>query len=147
MSKIRAKNTKEEVLLAKALWRLGYRYRKNNRNIKGTPDLTFKKYKLAIFVDGEFWHGHNWEERKRKIKSNPEFWHKKIERNMERDRQVNNHLASQGWTVLRFWTADIKKNLESVIQSIEKQIVRKRVSKYKTTDSDALPFAAEPGEK
>ncbi|NUY80262.1 very short patch repair endonuclease [Flavobacterium sp. MAH-1] len=144
MSKIRGKETKEEILLAKTLWHRGHRYRKNNRKIKGTPDLTFKKYKLAIFVDGEFWHGHNWQERKGKIKSNAEFWEKKIERNIQRDLEVNAYLASKGWTVLRFWSTKIKKNLDEVISTIEQTIVSIRTKKYKANNNNSDLLAAEP---
>ncbi|HLA55453.1 MAG TPA: very short patch repair endonuclease [Flavobacterium sp.] len=122
MGKIRGKDTKEEILLAKTLWKFGYRYRKNNRKIKGTPDISFKKHKLAIFIDGEFWHGYNWAEKKVKIKSNIEFWHKKIERNIERDIEVNNYLTKQGWTVLRFWSTQVRKNLPDVINQIEQHL-------------------------
>lgn len=86
MSAIKSKDTKEEVLLAKALWHKGYRYRKNDKKVFGNPDLTFKKLKIAIFVDGEFFHGHNWEERKTKIKSNRDYWIPKIEKNIQRDK-------------------------------------------------------------
>lgn len=121
MSKIRGTNTKDEVRLAKALWHIGYRYRKNNRKIFGTPDLTFKKLKIAIFVDGEFFHGKDWETRK-KPQTNPEFWIKKIERNMQRDIEVNAYLKSQNWKILRFWSNDIKKNLEDCIAIIQQEI-------------------------
>ncbi len=143
MSRIRAKATKDEVLLAKTLYHKGHRYRKNNKKVKGTPDLTFAKYKLAIFVDGEFWHGFDWENRKGKIKSNAEFWNKKIERNIERDKEVNAFLSENGWTVLRFWSAEIKKNLESVVAKIEAAMVEIRTKKYKS-DEDDLLMAAEP---
>ena len=121
MSKIRGTNTKDEVRLAKALWHLGYRYRKNNRKVFGTPDLTFKKLKIAIFVDGEFFHGKDWETRK-KPQTNPEFWIKKIERNIQRGIEVNTYLESQNWKILRFWSNDIKKNLDLCILEIENAI-------------------------
>lgn len=121
MSKIRGTNTKDEVRLAKALWNLGYRYRKNNRKVFGTPDLTFKKLKIAIFVDGEFFHGKDWETRK-KPKTNTEFWIKKIERNIQRGIEVNTYLESQNWKILRFWSNDIKKNLDLCILEIENAI-------------------------
>ena len=76
MSAIRTTNTKAEIRLAKALWHLGYRYRKNNKTIFGTPDLTFKKFKIAIFVDSEFFHGKDWESQKDRVKTNTEFWQK-----------------------------------------------------------------------
>jgi DNA mismatch endonuclease (patch repair protein) len=126
MSKIRGTNTKDEVRLAKALWHLGYRYRKNNRKVFGTPDLTFKKLKIAIFVDGEFFHGKDWQTSK-KPKTNPEFWIKKIERNMQRDVEVNAYLESQNWKILRFWSNDIKKNLDSCILEIQNVIAERQV--------------------
>ncbi len=118
MRAIKATGTKDEVRLAKALWSLGYRYRKNNKTVFGKPDITFKKYKLAIFVDSEFFHGKDWETEKHRIKSNTEFWHKKIERNILRDKEVNSYLIENGWTVLRFWSKDVKKNLDECISKI-----------------------------
>lgn len=122
MRAIKSKDTKEEVLLAKALWNSGLRYRKNNRSVYGTPDLTFKKYKIAIFVDGEFFHGYDWEVAKKKIQTNREFWITKIERNIARDKNVNNYLISNGWKVIRFWSKFIKKNLNDCILVIKKEI-------------------------
>lgn len=118
----KSKGTKPELLLAKALFAKGYRYRKNNKSVFGRPDLTFKNLKLAIFVDGEFWHGKDWDEKKQDFKTNPEYWTAKIERNRERDREVNRELNRQGWHVLRFWGKDIEKNLIECILRIEKEI-------------------------
>jgi DNA mismatch endonuclease (patch repair protein) len=109
MAKIRGKNTKSEILLRKALWGLGIRYRKNDPRLPGKPDIVIQKYRLVIFIDGEFWHGYNWEKKKPTIKSNPEFWIAKIERNMQRDRLNNQLLLEKGWYVLRFWDQEIKK--------------------------------------
>ncbi len=125
MRAIRSTNTKDEVRLAKALWHLGYRYRKNNRKVFGTPDLTFKKLKIAIFVDSKFFHGKDWKTQKNRFKSNQEFWQKKIERNIQRDIEVNNYLMEQGWTVIRFWSTEIKNNLEDCIAKIQKEIALK----------------------
>ena len=122
MQAIKGKDTKEEILLAKTLWHRGHRYRKNNKSVFGTPDLTFKKHKIAIFVDGEFFHGYNWEERKDKIHSNREYWIPKIERNIKRDAEVNQYLLAHGWRVIRFWSTFIKKNLQECIQIIEQEI-------------------------
>jgi DNA mismatch endonuclease (patch repair protein) len=122
MSAIRSTNTKDEVRLAKALWHLGHRYRKNNRTVFGKPDLTFKKLKIAIFVDSEFFHGKDWETQKDRIKSNIEYWHKKIARNIQRDIEVNYYLESQNWKVIRFWSREIEKNLENCIAVIEQEI-------------------------
>lgn len=114
--------TKPELLLAKTLFARGHRYRKNNKTVFGKPDLTFKKIKLAVFVDGEFWHGKNWFQRKIDHKSNQEFWNKKITKNIERDKEVNLELQNQGWTILRFWSKDIEKNLLNCVIKIESEI-------------------------
>ena len=98
------------------------RYRKNVKNIYGKPDIAFIGKKVAVFCDSEFWHGYNWEERKHDFKSNQEFWIPKIERNMQRDKEVTSKLESDGWTVLRFWGNDIKKNLSECADRIEKTI-------------------------
>lgn len=129
MSAIRSTNTKDEVRLAKALWALGYRYRRNNKTVFGRPDFTFKKIKLAIFVDGEFFHGKNWDIDRNRIKTNSEFWIKKIERNMQRDIEVNTYLESQNWKILRFWSNDIKKNLDSCILEIQNAINERQTTK------------------
>jgi DNA mismatch endonuclease (patch repair protein) len=118
MRAIKSKGTKDEVRLAKALWHLGYRYRKNDKTVFGTPDLTFKKRKVAVFVDSEFFHGKDWEAKKLRIKTNQEFWQKKIERNMERDKEVNDYLRSNDWIVLRFWSNEVKIALEDCIKFI-----------------------------
>lgn len=118
MSKIKSKNTTPEQLLRISLWRNGIRYRINNNNITGKPDILITKYKIAIFIDGEFWHGYNWEEKKKKIKTNRDYWIKKIENNIKRDSLNNIKLKQEGWKVLRFWERDIKKNLDNVIKVI-----------------------------
>lgn len=125
MRAIKSKGTKDEVLLAKALWHLRYRYRNNDKSVFGKPDLTFKKYKLAIFVDSEFFHGKDWQTEKFRIKTNPEFWHKKIERNMERDREVNSYLLENGWIVLRFWSKKIRKNIPQCLEIIVNEITHR----------------------
>lgn len=96
MQAVKSTGSKIETLLAKALWAAGYRYRKNDKNVYGKPDLTLKKYKIAIFADSEFWHGKNWKSRKYDHKSNIEFWTAKIERNIERDKEVNSYLKKAG---------------------------------------------------
>lgn len=122
MQAVRASGSKIETSLAKALFAQGLRYRKNDSTVFGKPDLTFKKYKLAVFVDSEFWHGKDWETRKFDHKSNQEFWLTKIERNIERDNEVNEKLIAEGWKVLRFWGKDITKNLDKCINKIQKTI-------------------------
>ncbi|MFI0429858.1 very short patch repair endonuclease [Mariniflexile sp. HMF6888] len=118
MSKIGGKNTKPEMLFRKALWRKGVRYRVNNRKLPGKPDVSIKKHKLAVFIDGEFWHGFNWNERKETIQSNRGFWIPKIERNMQRDKEVNQQLIEMGYTVFRFWAKDIKTELDKCVNDI-----------------------------
>ncbi len=122
MSKIKGVDTMPEVLLCKTLWNLGYRYRKNNRKIFGKPDISFRKYKIAVFIDGEIFHGYNWEEKNIRIKANRDYWIPKIERNIQRDKEVNEYLTSQGWTVLRFWSKEVKKNLDEVVKVIKNEI-------------------------
>lgn len=122
MQAVKNKDSKIEVLLRSALWHKGYRYRKNYSKLEGKPDIVLVKYKIVIFCDSEFWHGYNWSIRKNDIKSNKDFWIKKIEGNIKRDKFVNEQLQQQGWKVLRFWGKDIQKNLQSCINKIEKAI-------------------------
>src|SRR5690606_35899911 len=122
MQAIRSKDTKDEVLLAKALWQRGHRYRKNDKTVFGKPDLTFKRHRLAIFVDSEYFHGKDWVTEKYPIKTNRDFWRANIEVNMKRDKQVKQELVRTGWKVLRFWSKEIRKNLASCICQIEANI-------------------------
>lgn len=118
MSKIRGKDTKPELQFRKAFWKKGARYRVDSKQLPGRPDISIKKYKLAIFIDGEFWHGYNWDERKAKLKSNRDFWIPKIERNMQRDREVNQQLREMDFTVFRFWVHEVKYNLKTCINDV-----------------------------
>ena len=114
MSRIKGKDTKSEVLLRKYLWHNGIRYKKNYSGLPGTPDIVIPKYKMVIFCDSEFFHGKDWEKQKSKIEkgSNSDYWVKKIERNMERDRQKDALLKAKGWIVLHFWSKEIEKDIE-----------------------------------
>ncbi len=118
MSCIKGKNTKPELLLRKVLWGRGLRYRINNNDLPGKPDISIKKYKLAVFVDGEFWHGYNWNEKKMKIKSNRKFWIPKIERNMQRDEENNRKLREKGYKVIRYWANDVKDDVTACAEPI-----------------------------
>ena len=122
MQAVKSTGSKIETLLSKALYARGYRYRKNDKSVFGKPDLTFKKIKLAIFIDSEFWHGKNWAKRKFDHKTNKAFWHSKIERNIQRDKEVNKFLKKSGWTVLRLWGLEIEKRLDFCILKIERAI-------------------------
>ncbi len=122
MQAIKSAGSQIELTLSRALYALGYRYRKNDRTVFGKPDLVFKKYRIAIFVDSEFWHGKNWKKRKSEFKTNKEFWIKKIEGNIKRDKVVNTYLRKNNWIVIRFWGRDIEKNLPTCIEKIENEI-------------------------
>ncbi|MCD8151031.1 MAG: very short patch repair endonuclease [Clostridiales bacterium] len=124
MKHIKSKDTSIEVTLRKALWKKGYRYRKNYKEIPGHPDISITKYKIAIFCDGEFFHGKNWKILKPRLEksNNSEFWIGKISRNRERDDEVNKQLLFLGWTVIRFWGDDIKKRPDECIRVIEETI-------------------------
>lgn len=122
MSRIKGKDTSIELKLRKELYRLGYRYRANSKYIFGHPDISFKGYKVVVFCDSEFWHGYNFEENKKKLHSNLDYWIPKIERNIARDNEVNEKLAKEGYTVLRFWGYEINKDLDSCIKKIEEAL-------------------------
>lgn len=124
MQHIHSKNTSIEVVLRKALWHKGYRYRKNYSQLPGSPDIVLTKYKIAIFCDGEFFHGKDWEILKPRLErgKNSEFWVAKISKNRKRDDEINKKLLFMGWTVIRFWGKDIKKNTDECIKVIEETI-------------------------
>lgn len=118
MQAIRSKDTSIEILLRKALWQHGIRYRKNYKKLPGKPDIAITKYKIAVFCDSEFWHGHNWEVKKAKLSTNRQYWIDKIEKNMARDDDINYRLSQEGWLVLRFWGKDIKKDTDGCLRTI-----------------------------
>ena len=113
MQAVKSKDTAIELLLRKELWSRGIRYRKNVKSIIGKPDIAFIKKKVAVFCDSEFWHGFDWEHKKSDIKSNRDFWIPKIEKNIARDKEVNDALAADGWIVLSFWGQQIKKDVKA----------------------------------
>lgn len=131
MSHIRCKNTSIEVLLCKELRKRGYGYRKNYKELPGKPDIVLTKYKIAIFCDGEFFHGKDWSTQKERIQqgNNPEYWISKIERNMARDEEINKELLHLGWIVLRFWGEEIQKDAISCINEIENAIIERKKEK------------------
>lgn len=123
MSKVKLKGGKAETLLAKALWHQGYRYRKNDKRLPGSPDIVILKHRIAVFVDGEFWHGKDWENRKTRLKSNREYWIEKIEENMARDIRNDQLLTQSGWTPIHFWEKEVMKNLPACVAEIEETIL------------------------
>lgn len=122
MQQVKNKDSKIELLLRKALWAKGYRYRKNVSKIYGHPDIAFISKKIAVFCNSEFWHGFDWEYRKQDFKSRQEFWIQKIERNIARDKEVTLTLENDGWVVIRFWGKEIENNLGDCIKRIERVI-------------------------
>lgn len=138
MSAIHSKDTKPEIVLRKALWNKGYRYRKNLSTLPGKPDIVLTKYKICIFVDSEFFHGkgfssdyqsrkyHSLEEQLQHS-NHSEFWLKKIQGNMKHDREVDAELNGMGWKVIRFWSKDVLHNSEGCIKTIEEVIFDRMV--------------------
>jgi DNA mismatch endonuclease (patch repair protein) len=118
MRKVKSRETKVEILFRKNLWASGIRYRKNFKKLPGSPDIAITKIKLAVFIDGAFWHGYNWAENNQKIKSNREYWIPKIERNMKRDIKNVEALNQLGYTVFRFWENEVKRDLQGCIAKI-----------------------------
>ncbi len=125
MRQVKNKDSQIEIALRKELWSRGIRYRKNSSKVFGKPDLAFVGKKIAVFCDSEFWHGYDWENKKEEIKSRREFWIPKIERNMARDREVNEKLKSEGWIVLRFWGKEIKSDVSACADIIEKSLTER----------------------
>ena len=131
MSRIRSKDTSIELILRKALWHHGIRYRKNYKKLPGTPDIAITKYRIAIFCDSEFFHGKDWEKLQLRLAngSNSSYWLKKISRNIERDQDVERTLRSWEWTVIRFWGYDITKNTQDCVRVIEEAIEERVINR------------------
>lgn len=125
MSKVRLKNGKAETILAKRLWHEGYRYRRNYKKLPGSPDIALTKYRVAVFVDGEFWHGENWKERKAKLKHNREYWIEKIEENMTRDKRIDSQLQEMGWITVHFWEKQVLKHTDECLQTVLELLEKK----------------------
>ena len=135
MSRIRNKNTTIELRFEEELKKRGLvTYVRNQKGIPGKPDFAFVARKIAVFCDGDFWHGYDWHNSKKTIHSNREFWIEKIEHNMARDERVNNALAEQGWTVFRFWGHEIKRNISECVNKIESALRIVPVAPFRTID-------------
>lgn len=132
MKRVKSKDTSIELKLRKALWEKGYRYRKNYAALPGKPDIVLTKYKIAIFCDGEFFHGKDWEVLKPRLEksNNGSYWVNKISRNRERDDEVNKRLLFEGWTVIRFWGDEIKKNVDECVKVVEEAVFDSMLLEY-----------------
>jgi DNA mismatch endonuclease (patch repair protein) len=119
MRQVKNKDSAIELALRKELWSRGLRYRKNVKTIYGKPDIVFFGKKVAVFCDSEFWHGYAWEITQDEFQSKRDFWIPKIERNIQRDKEVNEKLRSEGWIVLRFWGREIKRDPRACADLIE----------------------------
>lgn len=127
MSAVKSKDTRPELKLRKALWHEGLRYRVNYKKLPGKPDIVFTKWKLVVFCDGDFWHGHNWAIRglsslQEELEGYSQYWRDKITRNIERDEENNKSLRALGWTVIRIWESDIKQDLGGCVKVVEETI-------------------------
>lgn len=124
MRRVKSKDSDIELALRKELWKRGLRYRKNVKSVYGKPDIAFIGKKIAVFCDSEFWHGYAWEITQDEFQSRRDFWIPKIERNMQRDQEVNEKLRGDGWVVLRFWGKEIKRDVSAcadIIQAVWNQ--------------------------
>ena len=137
MSHVRLKGGKAEQSLAKLLWKKGYRYRKNDKRLPGSPDIAILKHHIAVFVDGEFWHGKNWQTRKDRLQRNRDYWIEKIEENMARDRRNDLLLQYIGWTAIHFWEKEVLKKPEDCVALIEEAILSKLIDRAE--DPQDLP--------
>ena len=129
MANVKLKHGDGEMAIAKLLWHDGYRYRLNYRRLPGSPDIAIQKYHIAVFVDGEFWHGYDWENRKQKLKRNREYWIEKIEENIARDSRVDKELLVLGWTPIHFWSREVSRDLLGCVQTIKTVIFEQSPSR------------------
>ena len=130
MKSIHSKDTKIELLLRKALWERGYRYRKNYKKLKGKPDIVLTKHKIVIFCDSEFFHGKDWEMLQSRLQKSKtgKYWINKIQRNIERDTETDKELRFLGWKVIHFWGDEIKNNMAECIRAVEEAIFEQKIS-------------------
>lgn len=129
MANVKLKQGKAEVTLAKALWHKGFRYRLNYKKLPGSPDIAIQKFHIAIFIDGEFWHGYDWKNKKQKLKRNRNYWIEKIEENIARDIRVDKELIALGWIPLHFWSKDVTNNFIDCIKTVQELILDITVAK------------------
>ncbi len=131
MSKIKCRDTKPEIEFRKALWSKGIRYRTCSKSLPGKPDVASVSSKFAVFIDGEFWHGKDWNIQRDKIKSNKDYWVKKIERNMQRSTEVDRALSEMNIAVFRFWSKEIKKDLDGCVEKVIAYIAQQKANRVR----------------
>lgn len=128
LSRIKSSGTRSERILRSALWRLGFRFRKNVRGLPGKPDIVFPRERVAVFCDGDFWHGRKWRSNKTRLQKGPNaaYWVSKIKANMARDKRHNKHLKNLGWEVVRVWESDILAEPGQIAGKIAQVILARR---------------------
>lgn len=131
LAKIKGTETQGERLLRSAVWRMGFRFRKNVRTLPGKPDIVFPRERVVVFCDGDFWHGRNWLKDRRRLGQGPNapYWLAKIAANRARDRRYNRELKRDGWSVLRFWETDVRADPQRPAQLIAEAVASKRKGK------------------
>lgn len=133
MSAVKSKDTRPELKLRKALWKEGLRYRVNYKRLPGKPDIVFTRWKVVVFCDGDFWHGHNWAIRgqsslQEELSGYSQYWRDKILRNIERDEENNMALRARGWTIIRIWESDIKDDLERCVETVKEALFEQELA-------------------
>ena len=124
------RDTRCEILLRSALWKLGLRYRVNVRSLPGRPDIVFPSRRVVVFCDGDFWHGREFSRRLKKLAKghNAQYWTMKIRRNIERDHERTSELERAGWLVLRFWETDILRDPSGVADGAARVIKSRKLT-------------------
>lgn len=141
MSRVRGKHSRIELLLRRALWGKGVRYRIHSPEIEGKPDIAFPSKRVAVFVDSEFWHGFDWPRLKKQSRRNRAFWIRKLTGNRVRDRVVNSTLRSQGWLVLRVWGRQVLRSPEEVAERISRALSRRKLVRKRVVIRGPAPTA------
>ncbi len=136
MSRIKGKDTSIEIKLRKALWKKGYRYRKNYKGLPGRPDICITKYKIAIFCDSEFFHGKDWKILRPKVVkgNNGNYWGKKIDENIKRDLEIDKELLTLGWTIIHFWGQEINEKIDECVKTVTEIIEDIEISNFEIMD-------------
>ena len=132
MSRVRGRDTRPEVLIRSALHKRGLRFRKHMKELPGRPDIVFTRAKICVFIDGDFWHGYDFETWEEKLTP---FWQKKIGDTIERDRRNFSALREMGWQVVRVWTHDVRKRFDVVVEDIIAAVKRGEGSAFEIRDS------------